>query len=79
MRIVDTIEDIIARRGAEAESVADRDAGARELAELDRLKARGLLAQILSMSENWGLSVSGMLSFQKLDGEDSVRAACTQL
>lgn len=32
-----------ARRGAEAESVADRDAGARELAELDRLKARGLL------------------------------------
>ena len=32
-----------ARRGADAESVADRDAGARELAELDRLKARGLL------------------------------------
>src|SRR5690606_23751133 len=32
-----------ARRGADAESVADRDAGVRELAELDRLKARGLL------------------------------------
>lgn len=32
-----------ARRGAQAESVADRDAGALELAELDRLKARGLL------------------------------------
>ena len=32
-----------ARRGVEAESVADREAGARELAELDRLKARGLL------------------------------------
>ena len=32
-----------ARRGAEAEAVVDRDAGARELAELDRLKTRGLL------------------------------------
>ncbi|AYG94185.1 c-type cytochrome biogenesis protein CcmI [Brevundimonas naejangsanensis] len=32
-----------ARRGAEAEGAVDREAGARELAELDRLKARGLL------------------------------------
>ena len=32
-----------ARRGADAEVVVDREAGARELAELDRLKTRGLL------------------------------------
>ena len=32
-----------ARRGAEAEGVVDRDAAGRELAELDRLKTRGLL------------------------------------
>jgi len=32
-----------ARRGADAEAVVDREAGARELAELDRLKTRGLL------------------------------------
>lgn len=32
-----------ARRGVEGEAGVDRDAGARELAELDRLKGRGLL------------------------------------
>lgn len=32
-----------ARRGADADAMVDRDAGARELAELDRLKARGQL------------------------------------
>nr|WP_314431712.1 c-type cytochrome biogenesis protein CcmI [uncultured Brevundimonas sp.] len=32
-----------ARRGADAEAVVDRDAAGRELAELDRLKTRGLL------------------------------------
>ncbi len=32
-----------ARRGADAEGLVDREAGARELAELDRLKTRGLL------------------------------------
>ena len=32
-----------ARRGADAETLVDREAGVRELAELDRLKTRGLL------------------------------------
>lgn len=43
------------------------------------LKARGLLAQILSMADEWVLSFSGMLSLQEKDGEDSVRAAWREL
>lgn len=43
------------------------------------LKARGLLALILSMSDQWDLTISGILRFQNKDRENSVRSAWREL